>query len=161
LSPELEYGVREVVRYRNDAIHAQSPRALIEPAANLALEVLIKLRSIKRNYIRVRHSDVTLYADSETHKQRPEKGVLLAQVNTGGRLLEIHAFPRVLNYAKGRFVSWEWHRAHLVEGQAWYRDPETNDVVSASSTSLSFAGREYPEEWRLDLRLPNPDAGLA
>jgi len=25
---------------------------------------------------------------------------------------------------------------------------------------MAFAGREYPEEWRLDLRLPHPDAGL-
>lgn len=160
LAPELALGVREVVRSRNDAVHAKASQALVEPGGYLALEVLSKLRSIKRNYIRVRSPDVPLYADKNLREQRPQKGVILAQVDTDGRLLNVDAFPRLLDYAAGRFVSWEWDRDYAVEGQTWYQDPGTTQVVSAFSKSLSFTGREYPEEWRLDLRLPNPDAGL-
>jgi len=161
LAPELERGIEDVIRFRNEAIHAKSGMAVIDPAAELAVEVNSKLRSIKRHYIRVRNPDVTLYADNELRQPRPQKGVILVQVDPQGHLLNIEAFPRFLDYARGRFVSWEWDRERIVEGQTWYKDPETNKTISAFSTSSFFAGREYPEEWRLDQRLRHPDDGLS
>ena len=160
LPPELEIGIHEVIRSRNEAIHGKSARALINPAADLALAVLTKLRSIKRSYVRIRRPNVALYADKEIRQLRPEKGVVLAQVDTEGTLLNVEAVPRLLDYAKGRFVSWEWDRNHIVDGETWYQDPVTSETLPAFSKAMAFAGREYPEEWRLDLRLPHPDAGL-
>lgn len=160
LPPGLETGIREVILSRNEAVNGKLSKVLIKPSADLAVKVFKKLHLIKRYYIRVRHHDVVLYADQELKHPLSEKGVVLAQIDWDGNLRSVDAFPTQEAYTKGRFVSWKW-TGPGVNAQTWYKDPKTNAAISAFSTSLFFAGRQYPEEWRLETRLGNPSNGLA
>jgi hypothetical protein len=86
---------------------------------------------------------------------------VLVQMSEDGRIRHIQAFPSTSQYSRGRFVTWEWDFTSGVEGQTWFREPATGNAISAFASSLTFAGREYPREWTLERRLPNPNTGLS
>ena len=67
--------------------------------------------------------------------------------------------PRSKEYALGRFVSWEWDMERTFE-EAWYEDSTKSLPKLAFSSSATFAGREYPEQWGIQWRLRSPEAGL-
>lgn len=160
LPDELSSAIRTVTRARNDAVHWHGGPPVIEPASNLALEVLAKIRQIRREYIRVRHQDLSLFADEKLTDELSVRGVMLVQLDQNANILLTHVFPRELSYEQGRFVSWEWNLDRWVRQQTWYRDPESGQPRSAFSSSAVFIGREYPERWLVKYRLPDPEAGL-
>lgn len=146
---------------RNELVHGGlSPQSLAR-ADTLALELLQKLRDVKRQYIRVRDADVRLFRDQGLLTPYGQtRAVMLVTVDDQGRVVQTSVFPRITVYTRGRFTSWEWEMGLVFREQAWYPDPATGDAKSAWSEAATFIGREYPEEWGLESRLPRPDAGL-
>jgi hypothetical protein len=151
-----------VVAARNDLVHGQlKPSRLVESSATLALDVLTRLREIKRNYIRVREGDVDLYKDQLlTTVLQEARGVMLVELDPHGTVIQPSTFPRGDAYARGSFVSWEWDLSHAIRQEAWYRDLKTTLGKLAWSSSATFVGRPYPPQWGLEYRFPRPDVGL-
>jgi hypothetical protein len=133
---------------------------LVTAAAELATEVLGKLRSVKRNYIRIRDPDVLVYKDRSLSTLHDTGGVMVAQLDNDGEVLHIAVYPRSQEYVKGRFVSWEWDLGRVFESEGWYHDSEANGPKLAWSSSSTFGGREYPQQWGLEYRFARPDRGL-
>jgi hypothetical protein len=159
LSPELAAAIREVRRTRN-AIAIGNAATLAEDAADLAVEVLYNLRDIKRNYYRVSVPSVDLFRDPELREPHEMRGVILAELDSDGKLLRVRCFPRLLDYATGQFTTWEWSPTRALRGEGWYRNPQSGEFEHAFSSSIAFWGRPYPQHWVLELRFDDREAGL-
>ena len=134
---------------------------LVDQASELAFSTVQALRSIPRTYNRVRRSHISLFRDrslsspfTQTH------GIMVVQVKEDGELAQASVYPKEAEYTDGRFLTWEWNMERAFREEAWYADPETREPKLAWSQAATFAGREYPEQWGLEYRLPRPDLGL-
>jgi hypothetical protein len=157
ITPALAEAVRTVATIRKMAIF----RKVVDPAGDLAMDVVQALRAIPREYIRVRHAHISLFRDrSLTTPYQQTHGVMLAQLTQEGRVTTVNVYPREAEYAAGRFVSWEWQQQRAFRDEAWYADPKTQEPKLAWSQAATFDGREYPQQWGLEYRLPRPDVGL-
>jgi hypothetical protein len=157
ITPALAESVRTVATIRKTAIFSQ----VVDPGSDLAMDALQRLREIPREYVRVRHAHISLFRDrSLSTPYQQTHGVLLAQLAQDGRVTTANVYPRQTDYAVGRFVSWEWNQQRSFRDEAWYADPKTQEPKLAWSQSATFVGREYPEQWGLEYRLPNPTMGL-
>ncbi len=147
---------------RNEVVHPgrRLDPALVSASADLAMDVLNKLRSIKRQCIRIREPDVTMYKDRSLSVLHDTRGVMLTQLDETGKVLNISVYPRLQEYTKGRFVSWEWNMKRVFDSEGWYLDPGTSRAKAAWRQSATFAGREYPQQWGLEYYFSHPDVGL-
>jgi hypothetical protein len=146
---------------RRELLRGELRGSALGAADTLALDLLQKLRDVKHQYVRVRDPDVMLYRDQSLSALFQETGgVMLVTLDERGRVLHPHVFPRVFQYTKGRFTSWEWDQARSFKEPAWYQDSATGAAKLAWSQAATFTGREYPEQWGVEFNLPRPDAGL-
>ena len=153
LLPEFE----TVVAQRNDLAHGRfGPRVIDDSAAQLALELLIKLREIPRGYHRVKGFPVDLYADKSLSTKHPYRGLLLENIDAEGRSSSRSVFPVKDDYVQGRYVAWEWDFDGSPDVEAWYMDPLTAASAMAYSESAWFSGREYPEQWGIEYLVGGP-----
>ena len=158
---ELLDPILTVVQQRNQFVHrGRIDDSLAESVSSLALEVLAKLRQVQRTYIRVRSSPIEIYRDKTLTTRHSVSGVMLAQLDREGKVLTTLVFPTEYSYQPGRFVSWEWDFRVGTDEEGWYFDSNRDRAVMAWSSAAGFAGREFPEQWGLKWRLPNPDRGL-
>jgi hypothetical protein len=145
-----------VSKMRNAAVHSQ----LLDPAADLAMDVVQSLREIPRQYTRIRKQHISLFKDRSLTTPHDTAGVMVVQVTEEGKALSISVFPRETDYDLGRFTTWNWNMDRGFDDEAWYEDPPTHQPRLAFSEAATFAGREYPTQWGLEFRLPRPDLGL-
>lgn len=162
LPPSLGQSILKTLDVRNRVVHAgrRIDPDLIASAADLALDVLNKLRSIKREYHRIREPDVMVYKDQSLSVLHDTRGVMLVQLDASGKVLHLAVYPRLINYIKGRFVSWEWNSERAFRSEGWYHDPASNQAKVAWSQSATFVGREYPQQWGIEYSFPRPGVGL-
>jgi hypothetical protein len=160
--PEKVWRIMTVVgEARNELVHGGLPPQALARADTLALELLQKLREVRRQYIRVREPDPPLFREeSLLTPYEGTRAVMLVTVDDQGRAVQASAFPRRSEYRRGSFTSWEWDLGTVFHEEAWYHDPVSRRAKMAWSEAATFVGREYPEEWGLQYRLPRPDAGL-
>ena len=160
--PDLTSSIERALDVRNRVVHTKHrlDRGLVDAASDLAMDVLIKLRSIKREYHRVRDPDVAIYKDQSLSTLHETAGVAIVQLDDQGKTLHIGIYPRVRQYVKGHFVSWEWDMNRAFKEEGWYLDPVKNRAKLAWSKSATFAGREYPRQWGLEYYFSRPDVGL-
>jgi hypothetical protein len=155
---DLVDAINTVVEQRNLLAHGVfGPRAIARSASELGIEVLIKLRQVKRNYIRVAEPQVQLFRTpslSGVHAASP--GVQIEQIGFSGERLHLQVFPTRSNYVRGRYVTWEWDLAAGFDQEAWYLDKETKAAKLAFSSATVFQGREYPLQWGVQYRVPGP-----
>lgn len=155
---DLVDAINTVVEQRNLLAHGVfGPRVIARSASELGIEVLIKLRQVKRNYIRVSEPQVELFKTpslSAIHPASP--GVQIEQIGFSGERLHLQVFPTRSNYTRGRYVTWEWDLAAGFEQEAWYLERETKAAKLAFSSATVFQGREYPMQWGLQYRVPGP-----
>jgi hypothetical protein len=156
LSPQLINAVVTVFNMRNLALHTQ----VVDPASDLAMDVLQNLRSIHRYYSRIREVDVIVFRDQSLTTLHEFRGVMVVQIDEAGKVQPPNVYPRNSEYVRGRFVTWSWDMRRATDHEAWYRDSSTGEVKLAWSSAATFAGREYPEQWGLQYRLPRPDLGV-
>ncbi len=157
ITPALADAVRTVATLRKTAIFSQ----VVDPGSDLAMDALQALREIPRQYIRVRRGHISLFRDrSLSTPYRETPGVMLSQLTQEGRVTTVNVYPRETDYTAGRFVSWEWNQQRAFREEAWYADPTTQEPKMAWSSAATFVGREYPQQWGLEYRLPQPNAAL-
>jgi hypothetical protein len=162
LPEQLAQPIDTVSRLRNEVVHSSTrlTQGLLESSATLAIDVLLKVRSVKRGYFRVRTADVVLYRDQSLSQLHDAAGVEIVSFDDTGAISSIGVYPSQSPYTRGRFVTWEWTFDRVFYDEAWYRDPATNLAKLAFSSAATFVGREYPAQWGLEFHLPQPDTGL-
>lgn len=133
---------------RNRVVHgaADLPERDVLRAVDAGFAILRSLAAAprERNYVWV--PAVDLYTNPEaTAILNGVAGVVLRTVSAGGSDTTHRVFPTSRrDYVKDLEVSWEWNRDRIIEA-AWYRDPETQEIRSAWSGSMEFAGRHESE----------------
>ena len=140
---------------RNAVLHRALGIAVLgREAVTLALDTLLALREVKRNYHRVAAFPVRLYADQSMTTLLDPAGLLIQQLNDDGKLLGIAVYPTGRSFLPGHFVTWNWDMDRVVRQEAWYEHPQTGRATIAFSQAAFFYGMEYPEQWGVEYRLP-------
>jgi len=161
IAEEVLRAVTVVSEARNELVHAGLSAEELTRTDTLTLELLQKLRDVKRQYTRVREPNPAVFVDDHlTVPYEQVKGVMLVTIDEQGQTLNISVYPRGVEYERGRLVSWEWDLKRGSDDEVFYTHPVTGNPTVAWSESAMFVGRQYPKEWELEYRLPNPNAGL-
>ncbi len=154
---DLQRAVRVVLENRNALVHGASVvRRVAVSASDLGLDTLLKLREIKRNYVRVAMGRVAVYSDNTMTSLLDSGAVMLDQLDNEGNRLSVQVFPTVSEYTAGRYVTWEWDLSHVIRRPGWFFDVQTQAAREAWTTSASFMGRPYPDEWGVQYRIGGP-----
>jgi hypothetical protein len=158
---ELLGPIQTVATARNAMVHGKVAREQLDSVNELGTKIFVRLKQIERYWYRVRVSHVGLFKDLSLTTPFGTHGVMIVTLNNEGDAHKAtRVFPRYDEYKTGRFVTWEWNMDRVFKEEAWYRDPETKKPTTAFSSSATFAGREYPDQWGLEYRFPRPDVGL-
>jgi hypothetical protein len=140
-SLRLFWSVRSRIVHGRDATEADTLRAI-----DSGIAILRALNAIPREENVVHHPGVPIYSDSLcVHQIEGAKGVILQTTSPGGASREFRIFPSTRShFVKGKRVSSEWSRERRF-GEAWYRDPESNEIRLAWTVSMEFIGRHLDE----------------
>lgn len=118
----------------------------VRKVAELGINALKKARAYPRNVHVVYCTGIPLYSDSNASVRIPgAHGIVLGVMDMNGQISDwrIYITTRT-HYVQGMQVSWNWNMG-TVYGEIWYRDPNTNEIRQAYSSSAEFAGRDLRE----------------
>ena len=145
------YGFTEIEKanyfwsIRNKSIHGlEVDSDDISLAIEIGLSFLRSLQSIPHEVHIVHHPGILVYSNPDcTSVYESVKGVILeTRSHPGDAFVGFHVFPTTLtHFTQSKIVSWEWNMNNVWEA-AWYRDPDTNEVKPAWSSSAEFIGRD-------------------
>jgi len=132
---------------RNKIIHGgETDERNILSAIDSGVSILKSLQALPRETNWVHHPGVTIYSDPEcTVPINNGKGVMLKSASSSGAKIFYRIFPTTrTHFEKGRKVAWEWSHENTWS-DAWYRDPESNEIKLAWNSSMEFIGRNLDE----------------
>ena len=111
------------------------------------MDIYLALRALPRERHWVHHEGVSVYSDEKCFHELPGvKGVIIKSESSSGATTVYRIFPSTqTNFKRGNRVSWEWNLDNTWL-DAWYRDPDSDQIKSAWSSSGEFVGRNF-EEW--------------
>lgn len=147
LPEDLPHSFKLFWNMRNRLIHdSEGNDEDILRAVDSGLKILKALQALPREINVVHHAGVPLYNDSLLTSVRSDVvGVILETTSPDGNTKLFRIFPTTKNhFKKGHQVSWEWNMG-LIWGELWYKDPDTNEVKMAFSSSAEFIGRHLDE----------------
>jgi hypothetical protein len=139
--------LRTFARIRNEVVHGNTSATDTEivRAIDSGIILLRTLHAIPLEINVVEFPGVTIYADNAGLAPLPGKGLILSTTSPGGAVTTRRIFPTTRDhYAKGMTVAWEWSMEN-VWPPAWYRDPDTEKMTEAWSSSAEFIGRSLDE----------------
>jgi uncharacterized protein YutE (UPF0331/DUF86 family) len=129
---------------RNHVVHSAAPLASSTYASVLdtGWRLLGLLRTVPHEINRVAIADVPFYSDPQCQAEVLDaRIVVLETVHPDGKTKNYRVYPTTQKYQPGQSVSWEWNRSRQW-GPSWYRDSfAKNEIKSAWSGSVEFAGR--------------------
>ena len=132
---------------RNKIIHggASEDRNILS-AIDSGVTILKTLQALPRETNVVHHEGVTIYSDSNCKNVIPNaKGIILKTSSSSGAHVFYRIFPSTrTHFKKGIRVAWEWSFENVWKN-AWYKDPDTNEIKSAWSSSAEFIGRNLDD----------------
>lgn len=132
---------------RNKIIHGgETDERNILSAIDSGVSILKSLQALPRETNWVYHPGVPIYSDPEcTVPIKNGKGVMLKSASSSGAKIFYRIFPTTrTHFEKGRKVAWEWSNDNTWS-DAWYRDPESNEIKPAWGSSMEFIGRHLDE----------------
>ena len=132
---------------RNEIIHGgETDERNILSALDSGVSILKSLHAIPRETNWVHHPAVDIYSDPECSILiKNGKGVILKSASSSGAKIFYRIFPTTrTHFQKGKKVAWEWS---FLNGwsDAWYKDPETNEIKLAWVSSAEFIGRHLDD----------------
>lgn len=128
---------------RNKLIHGgESSQEDILRAIDSGITILKALKAVPKEINVVYHPGVNVFQDQQCKIPIPNvKGVILETESPGGISKSYRIFPTTRSYfLKGKRVSWEWS-FESTWGPAWYKDPDTQEIKPAWTSSAEFVGR--------------------
>ena len=130
-------------RVRNEIVHGvrRASDDEVLRALDAAIPLLRAVHAIPSETHRVAFEPVPVYSDEGATQQIPGVlGLILTTVSAGTGITDRHIYPTTRDhYVVGRDVSWKWGTEQW--GEAWYRDPATDEIRYAWTGSLEFVGR--------------------
>ncbi|RZF78801.1 hypothetical protein EXT46_15395 [Pseudoalteromonas sp. CO325X] len=132
---------------RNKIIHGgETDERNILSAIDSGVSILKSLQALPRETNWVHHPGVPIFSDSKcTVPISNGKGVILKSASSSGAKIFYRIFPTTrTHFEKGRKVAWEWSHENSWS-DAWYRDPESNEIKLAWNSSMEFVGRHLDE----------------
>lgn len=132
---------------RNRIVHGHGTESDdVLRAIDSGFTILKVIRSIPHSLYKVYHPSIVIYSDSDV--ENPIQGVhavILETTSPGGVNIKYKIFPTTkVHFEKGKQVAWEWDLSN-VYGEAWYRDPDTDEVKKGWSSSGEFVGRNLSD----------------
>ncbi len=132
---------------RNKIIHGgNTEKGNILSAIDSGVTILKTLRALPREKNWVYNEGVPIYSDPECKNEISDaKGIILKTESSSGSKVFYRIFPSTkTHFKKGTRVSWEWSFEKRWK-DAWYRDPDSNEIKPAWSSSAEFIGRNLEE----------------
>lgn len=132
---------------RNKLIHGGEASAEdILRAIDSGITILKALKAFPREVNIVYHPRVDIFHDPQCKNLIPNaKGIILETESPGGTKKWFRIFPTTKShFQKGKRVAWEWSFENTW-GPAWFKDPDTNEIKVAWSSSAEFVGRHLDE----------------
>ena len=148
--PEHVLGsLRLFLETRNKLVHGgfAKDREILS-ALDSGVAIYRALQALPRERHRVYHEGVRVYSDAKClHEITGVRGVILRSESSSGVRVQDRIFPSTkTHFQKGKLVSWEWN-LESTWPEAWYRDPDSNDIKFAWSSAGEFVGRHF-EDWQ-------------
>jgi len=105
-----------------------------------------KFSALPRETNIVHHPGVAIYSDPECeHPVTNAKGIILKTTSADGAGVNYPIFPSTrTHFIKGKRVALDWSRENTW-WDAWYRDPDTDEIKLAWNSSSEFVGRHLDE----------------
>ena len=146
LRKTLKYCPGLVDHYSKLVHGGQTEERNVLSAIDSGISILKSLQAIPREKSVVLYPTVTVYSDPGcTTELKGVKGVILETRSPGGARTSRRIYPSTrTHFKKGKQVSWEWNLQN-VWNQAWYRDPESDEIKSAWHSAGEFIGRHLDE----------------
>ena len=132
---------------RNKIIHGgETDERNILSALDSGVSILKSLHALPRETNWVHHTAVDIYSDPKCSIPIENgKGVILKSASSSGAKIFYRIFPTTRShFQKGKKVAWEWSFDNTWS-DAWYKDPETNEIKLAWNSSAEFIGRHLDE----------------
>lgn len=132
---------------RNKIIHGgETDERNILSAIDSGVSILKSLQALPRETNWVHHPGVPIFSDSECKIPiKNGKGVILKSASSSGAKIFYRIYPTTrTHFEKGRKVAWEWSHENTWS-DAWYRDPESNEIKLAWNSSMEFVGQHLDE----------------
>jgi hypothetical protein len=132
---------------RNKIIHGgETSERNILSALDSGVSILKSLHALPRETNWVHHPGVEIYSDPECRVLIENgKGVILKSASSSGANIFYRIFPTTqTHFQKGKKVAWEWSYDNTWS-DAWYKDPETNEIKLAWNSSAEFIGPHLNE----------------
>ena len=132
---------------RNKLVHGGSATdENIVSALDSGVTVYRALKALPRERKWVHHEGVPVYSDQECLHEIPGvKGIIIKSESSSGAATRYGIYPSTRTYFKrGKRVSWEWNLAKTWP-DAWYRDPDSNEVKLAWNSAGEFVGRHFED----------------
>lgn len=132
---------------RNRLVHGgEADSDEILRAIDSGVTILKALRAFPRETNVVYHSGVTVFQDPLCKNPWPDvRGIILETESPGGTKKFFRIFPTTRShFQKGKRVAWEWSNEKSW-GEAWYKDPDTDEIKPAWSSALEFIGRHLED----------------
>jgi hypothetical protein len=147
LPKHVESSLRMFWDTRNAIIHGgETEVGNILSAIDSGATILRTLKSLPRENNRVHHEGVPVYSDPHCiHELLNVKGVILQTESPSGAQVSYRIFPSTKShFKKGERVAWEWSFKNIWP-ETWYRDPETDEIKPAWTSSAEFIGRHLED----------------
>lgn len=132
---------------RNKIVHgSESDDRNVFSAIDSGVTILRTLQALPRETNWVHHEGVPIYSDPEcTNEIKGVKGIILKTSSSSGARTFFRIFPSTrTHFKKGKRVAWEWSFEKKWD-DAWYRDPDTNEMERAWNSSAEFIGRNLDD----------------
>ncbi len=115
-------------------------------AIDSGITILKALQAIPHETNTVYHPGVEVYADPQGEKVREGvKALILETESPGGATKTWRIYPTTkTHFEKGKCVAWEWSLDPTF-GESWYRDPDTQEIKYAWTSSATFVGRHLED----------------
>jgi hypothetical protein len=147
LPKHISSSLRLFWKTRNEIIHGgETDERNILSAIDSGVSILKSLQAIPRETNWVHHPAVDIYSDPECSIPiKNGKGVILKSASSSGANIFYRIFPTTqTHFQKGKKVAWEWSFLNAWS-DAWYKDPETNEIKLAWNSSAEFIGRHLDD----------------
>jgi hypothetical protein len=140
-SLELFNGVRNKIIHGAAATDDDALKAL-----DSGMTILRALDALPNEVNVVYHPGVEIFLDDACTTPFPDvKGVILEVTSPGGVMKTKRIYPTTRrHFQKGKQLAWEWNTNKQWPG-AWYRDPDSGEIMVAWGGSTEFIGRHLDD----------------
>lgn len=132
---------------RNKIIHGgETEESNILSAIDSGVTILRTLQSLPKETNWVQNEGVPVFSDPDCkHEIKGVKGIILRTESPSGAKISYRIFPSTrVHFQKNKRVSWEWS-FDRTWNDAWYKDPETDEIKLAWNSSSEFIGRNLDD----------------